>query len=407
MKVKSLFLMALAASMAFVSCDKSEDLGQNTDTQLKSVTVNLPNIQKAPAGTRAVGDAVTDGSKVALKNYKVFFLNGNTEVAVPQFDGAAQKVYFDAETDGTDWATNMGKYTYHFLPAAVNKVAVVGNIATANMTWTEVQALIEVDVLNDGTANEEGFDAQGHPYYQLYGESSLTPAGKLDDETHNNVYTANVNLAPRTSRFEIYGFEYKLDENNQGGFTFQSVELNKIALSNYATKFNFMTMEADDDTRVVAPTATTAIWDWITNADANWSNSLNSLSLAQDAKKFANGDDMAADYSQGGEGATGIITYGLTHATKVEENPELLLSFYGVGADGSKTPLYLRGKFTKNAAGEDLIFAANGTKNGLTTGKIYRVFFPILDNVWEQPERCIELTVTVAEWEVVPVTPEF
>lgn len=404
MKVKSLFLMALAASMTLVSCDKSEDLGQNTDTQLKSVTVTLPNIQKAPAanvGTRAVGDAVTGGSKVALKNYKVFFLSGNTEVTVPQFEGAAQKVFFDATADGADWVTNMGKYTYHFLPAAVNKVAVVGNIATANMTWEQVQALTDVDVLNDGTVGTEGLDENGHPYYQLYGESALTPATAADDEDHNNVYTASVNLAPRTSRFEIYGFEYKLEENNTEGFTFQSVELNKIALSNYATKFNFMTMAAAG-TRVVAPTEATAIWDWIANANANWSNSLNSLSLAQDAKKFVNGTDIPENYTQNGEGATDIITYGLTHATKVEENPELLLSFYGVGADGSKTPLYLRGKFTKDGA-----FAANGNKEGVATGKIYRVFFPILDNVWEQPERCIELTVTVAEWEVVPVTPEF
>lgn len=401
MKVKSLFLMALAASMTLVSCDKSEDLGQNTDTQLKSVTVTLPNIQKAPAanvGTRAMGDAVADGSKVALKNYKVFFLSGNTEVSVPQFEGAAQKVYFDATADGADWATNMGKYTYHFLPAAVNKVAVVGNIATADMTWEQVQKLTAVDVLNDGTTGGTN-DANGHPYYQLYGESALTRTGILDDKDHNNVYTASVNLAPRTSRFEIYGFEYTLEEGNDT-YTFQSVELNKIALSNYATKFDFMTMAAVG-TRVVAPTEATAIWDWIANADANWSNSLNSLSLAQDAKKFVNGTDIPENYTQNGEGATGIITYGLTHATNVGENPELLLSFYGVGADGSKTPLYLRGKFTKQ------VFEANGVKGNATTGKIYRVFFPILDNVWEQPERCIELTVTVAEWEVVPVTPEF
>lgn len=400
MKVKSLFLMALAASMTLVSCDKSEDLGQNTDTQLKSVTVTLPNIQKAPAanvGTRAVGDAVAGGSKVALTNYKVFFLNGNTEVAVPQFEGAAQKVYFDATTDADDWATNMGKYTYHFLPAAVNKVVVVGNVG--DKTWTEVQNLTAVDVLNDGTKDAEDYDANGHPYYQLYGESALTLVGTVDDKDHNNVYTASVNLAPRTSRFEIYGFEYTLEESNDT-YTFQSVELNKIALSNYATKFNFMTMAAAG-TRVVAPTEATAIWDWIANADVNWSNSLNSLSLAQDAKKFVDGTDIPENYTQNGEGATGIITYGLTHAANVGENPELLLSFYGVGTDGSKTPLYLRGQFTKQ------VFEANGTKNSAKTGKIYRVFFPILDNVWEQPERCIELTVTVAEWEVVPVTPEF
>lgn len=393
--------MALAASMAFVSCDNSDDLGQNTDNELKSVTVTLPNIKKAPVanvGTRATGSAVQGGTQVALKNYKVFFLNaqGNEET-VPQFESEDQKVYFDVTDAG--WVGNMEKYTYHFLPAAVNKVAVVGNIATKDMTWEQVKALTAVDVLNDGTANADGFDENGHPYYQLYGESSLTRTGAVDDKTHNNVYSAAVNLAPRTSRFEIYGFEYKL-KDGQNQFTFESVELNKIALSNYATQFNFMTMAAVGG-RTVAPTEKTAIWDWITNADTDWSNSFTNFSLNRNAKKYANANGDAITDDKEANIPAGIITYGLTNATTTDENPELLLSFYGVSADNSKTPLYLRGKFTQQ------IFEAVGDKDGVATGKIYRVLFPIEDAAWEQPERCIELTVTVADWEVVTVTPEF
>ena len=45
---------------------------------------------------------------------------------------------------------------------------------------------------------------------------------------HDNVYTANVTLEPRVSRFEIYGFQYT-QEGDVPKYT--SVKLQKIALN--------------------------------------------------------------------------------------------------------------------------------------------------------------------------------
>ena len=40
-------------------------------------------------------------------------------------------------------------------------------------------------------------------------------------------------------------------------------------------------------------------------------------------------------------------------------------------------------------------------------GNIYRMAFIFSDGSFEQPEKCIELTVSVAKWQVNVLTPEF
>ena len=71
MKIKTLALTALAASMTFAACDNEDNGGsQPQDLMPKSVTITLPNIQKS---TRATGDAMPGGSQVELTNFKVFF----------------------------------------------------------------------------------------------------------------------------------------------------------------------------------------------------------------------------------------------------------------------------------------------------------------------------------------------
>ncbi len=415
MKVKSLFLMALAASMAFVSCDKSEEFAGNTDTALKSVTVKLPNIKKA-VSSRATGDAVVGGSQVSLTDYQVFFLDASgSPVTVPEFPkGTKQQVYFSSE-DGTGWDANVGadnKKTYHYLPAATAKVVVVGNMGEEITDYTTIDGVADaaLKVLNDGTPNDDGYDDKGHPYYPLYGTSDLTrkdqghTVGEGDnEETHNNVYEASVNLVPRISRFEIYGFQYKLADNAEleTKFTFEKVELNKIALANYYTTYDFVSMAPTANTLVSAPAASAEIWDWIGAAQTPWANAFSAaFEVLPNKSKFANGDDFPENYTAKGEGAEDIFTYGLTHVTDANKNPELLLSFYGVNGT-VKTPLYLHGKFTQKA------FAAVEEKDDVEVGKIYRVLFPIVDGAWDQPERCVELTVEVAEWDVETVTPEF
>ena len=135
------------------------------------------------------------------------------------------------------------------------------------------------------------------------------------------------------------------------------------------------------------------LWSWVENAVAPWADELSSttaLTLTPGESKAPNGDDVAAD---NGEGAENIITYGLAHVADNANNPELLLTLHGTTADGTEEPIYLRGQFTKSDA--------------FNSGKIYRVLYSFSDADFTQPERCVELNVKVANWTVVPVTPEF
>lgn len=384
MNVRNLLLTALAASMALVSCDKSEnDVSVPTDKSLKSVTLTLPNITKA-VGSRATGDAIADNSQVELKNFKVYFVDGSgKEVTVPQYEGKDQQVYFTSDATDGSWETigeNGRGITYHFLPAATAKVVVVGNLGGD----------VEYDDLAYHTENVLNDSEDGHPIYPLYGDDDLAEKnGTADDKGHENVYTATVTLAPSQSRFEIFGFEY-IEATAPATNNYTSVALQKIALNHYYTSYEFVSKVPVETGKVFDEPAHTEAWNWI-EARNTWCDAL-TLSMEPGEPKFVNGTDIT-DANEDGEGATGIITYGLAHVADAKNNPELLLALHGTTAAGTSVPLYLRGKFTNSDAFE--------------AGKIYRVFFKFTDANLEQPERCVELTVKVADWTVVPVTPNF
>ena len=376
--------MALAASMTLVACDKNEnEMGGPTDMQPKRVTVKLPNLAPAP-GTRAVGDAMQNGSQVELTNFKVFFLDASgAPITVPQYNGQDQQVYFSSDDDTWEGIAASGKdLTFHFLPYQTAKVVVVGN--QGNIEYATLANKTE-DVLND-TEN-------GHPKYTLYGEDELTEGGAPDNESHENVYQASVNLEPRVSRFEIYGFKYELAEAPAAN-KYTSVKLDKIALNHYYTKYDFVTKTPSETGKVFDNLDKNTLWSWVESAKAPWADELSStstaLTLQPGEKKAPDGTAVAA---ADGEGAENIITYGLAHVADKANNPELLLTLHGTTADDTEEPIYLRGTFTNSQA--------------FNSGKIYRVLYSFSDADFTQPERCVKLNVTVADWTVVPVTPEF
>lgn len=383
MRARNLLLMALAASMTLVACDKNEnEMGGPTDMQPKRVTVKLPNLAPAP-GTRAVGDAMQNGSQVALTDFKVFFLDAEGAlIDVPQYNGQEQQVYFSSADE--TWGEILGKdLTFHFLPYKTAKVVVVGNLE--DIRYADIENKTE-DVPNDSE--------NGHPTYTLYGEGDLVEGGAPDDADHENVYKASVTLEPRVSRFEIYGFEYKLAEAPATN-KYTSVTLDKIALNHYYTKYDFVTKTPSEEGKVFDNPDESILWSWVEKAAFPWADELSStstaLTLAPGEKKYPNGNDVVSDNN--GEGATDIITYGLAHVADKANNPELLLTLHGKTADGAVEPIYLRGTFTHSDA--------------FNSGKIYRVLYSFSDDDFTQPERCVELNVTVADWTVVPVTPEF
>lgn len=362
---------AIVASMALVSCNKEEV--SPVDSQPKSVTVKLPNIMP----TKATGDAIDNGSQVALTDYTVFFTDaaGNV-VEVPAYNGQPQTVYFSP-------ATGIGtEYTYHFLPASTENVVVVGNLGDVSATYTteaQLAAVVEKVLNDEGTAEVT--------LYPLYGKSGLTKAEGLDEADHTPVYTATVNLTPRVSRFEVYAFGYNTEEGQAESSLYESVALNKIALNNYYTEYNFVSATPAGDPVYTEITDANA-WTWMETVSAPWADDL-TVSLNAGQHLLSNGNAIEPG-QEGGEGTEGIVTYGIV-SNVGGQLPELVLTLTGTKA-GVETPLYLVGNFPETT---------------FEAGKIYRVDFVFDDEDLEQPERCVELTVTVAQWEVVPVTPEF
>ncbi len=397
MKLKSILLTALAASTALVACDKSESTDSApVDKMPKSVTVTLPNI--APQ-VRATGNAIADNSKVELNNFKVYFVKANGTAVTDEelkYDGNTQKTYF-SNTD-EDWATMSAAskvHTYHFLPYETAKVVVVGNIG-GDVAYADLAARIE-SVPNDTEA--------GHPAYPLYGEDDLTEKidDNADDKGHQNVYTATVTLEPRVSRFEIYGFQYEAATAPNTNL-YSSVKVEKIALNHFYTQYNFVEKTPVEEGKVWDdPTKETA-WTWIEGRDA-WCDAL-ALTLNAGEAKFVNGNTIADPTTEKGNNATGIITYGLAHISDKANNPELLVALHGTPkvAEGApapaEVPFYLHAKFQNADTG-------TGNNGAFVSGKIYRVFFKFDDTDIKQPQRCVELTVSVADWTVVSVTPEF
>lgn len=370
MKVKFLLTAAIAASMALVSCNK-EQAPVPTDNQPKSVTVKLPNIMP----TKATGDAVADGSKVALTNYTVFFTDAAGKVLeVPTYNDMPQTVYFDSTTE-IDKA-----YTYHFLPANTENVVVVGNLGDVSKDYT-TEAELEAEVMD--VPNDNGTGAVA--LYPLYGKSGLTQASGLDEDNHTPVYTATVNLAPRVSRFEVYAFGYNTEEGQAASSAYESVKLDKIALNNYYTQYNFVAATPSGSAVDATITDETA-WTWMETTSAPWADELD-ITLNAGEHLLSNGTALTGH--EDGEGSTGIVTYGIV-SNAGGQLPQLVLTLTGTKS-GVETPLYLVGNFSQT----------------FEAGKIYRIDFVFADADFEQPERCVELTVTVANWEVVPVTPEF
>ncbi len=382
MKLKSFLLMALAASTTLAACDKSESSGPGPDKMPKSVTVTLPNI--APQ-VRAIGDAIADESKVELKDFQVFFVKAdNTAV---DYTGD-EPTYFSSETTENFATVATQKHTYHFLPATVTKVVVVGNLGEEK-TYDAVKGLTK-EVPNDSGSGEGK-----HPAYPLYGEGDLTEGGDPvpDSEDHKNVYSAVVNLKPRVSRFEIYGFEYK-QATAPATNLYTSVKVQKIALNHFYTKYNFVANTPVDEGKVWDNPDQSTAWTWINNR-TDWCDDLTDFTLEPGDAKFVDGttlDETKIDQ------AKGIITYGLANVANKTNNPELLVALRGTTPAGTEEPFYLHAKFNGDA---------NASVGAFASGKIYRAFFSFDDEDIKQPQRCVQLTVSVASWDVVPVTPEF
>ena len=358
---KVFFAMAMVAMMA-TSCSKDDSLPEGGKGLQKSVTFSLENVVSGVRGVDAM--IPEDATKVVLNDCQVFFVAA---------DGS---LHTGKDVNGTDNATHYfttaptAPITFHFLPAAVEKVVVVGNygseLAPANLAAIKAIAATAAGQQNDANL-------------LVYGEANLVAT---TNDIHANTYKAEVSVKPLVARIEIGGFECVFSTTP----IYDEVKVTMMALNNY---YNDATiggvLESSYSSATINNSSAYPFFN-ATTAPTYTKDVISDVSLTPTAPAV----DFAADKY-------------LVYHTFAGNVPQLAVRITGVKGN-IESPLYLATKAFKDGT---------NTITSFEPGTIYRMKFngenrfAFKDEDLDQPEKCVEVSIEAAEWVVVAVTPEF
>ncbi len=392
MKLTKLMLSALVAAFALVSCNKQDTTPENSG-RLKSVELSLDNVEF----TKAVTDKfLTANDQVVLKSFKIFLTDGTNLVTTLPDAPEAQQFYYSASSE----TPLPGNAVIHYVPAAVSKVVIVGNVAeTWGNTFT-TYAQLKAAALDINAQ-------QKYDNLTLYGESGLTPAGEVHNHSNNttyNLYEANVSVAPLIARFEMDGFAVRFSKDKP---KYDKIAVKQIALNNYytATTLNPLAPSAPID-RVGTVNDVNAFKFFANNltvTENNWyydALATDEVVLTKPAAADAQGNFIAVD---------DMASKKAYHFFPGSEIPVFFieLDVYAAGTD-TPTPSYLYSKSFKTSAGGEVEFKP---------GYVYRMNFqgdatgdgdlPFDEDDINELDRCLDITVEVVRWSVVTIFPEF
>ncbi len=417
MKLRTLGLVALVATLGLASCKKEE--GPQVDNGPKSVTIQLLNV--APA-TRAADATLTGGTSVTLNKFQVLFTDGtylyegkslktdNSGEAVEPVEYANH--YFDTNIDGVTGTEH--PQVFHFLPAAVNQVIVIGNTDEFTVeSGKTTLASLHSTLGNAAIGNEQKDES-----LYLYDLKPLTVVNGNDVYGHPK-YNVTVELKPLVSRVEISSFEYdavQQSDDEKANHNYTNIKIDQVLFFNYypaAVKYtagttNVATVSGDIYTHTITNQSVFTVLEAEAEAAAkvtggNWWNDTFAGTPSDNTLGILNLKEGSWGHTY-----TGVrpVYHFFPVGTNDKTEPMLLIKLIGTKAAGTTHPLYLLAKSFTELKDDD----TQGTEGAAITAdvsKIYKIDFSFNDDNLEDPEKCVEVTVTVDTWKEVKVTPEF
>lgn len=375
MKKILLACVAAIAALALSSCDKQET---TVADHLKTVTISITNLN----GTRSMSAPIADETQVAVSNLQVFFTDGTYLYNGKTTDNVTTQHYFTT-------TTGLSQTIFHFLPGQVTKALVVANLGqeftVADDNTTTLASLEETLAIAD---------EQNAASLYLYGEDLLDTFTTNDE--HGQVYEADITIYPRVSRFEIVAFTYnQVDETTPRKYT--TITVDQIAFNNYynqADAFTGAVVTTGDAPKTDVEITTTSVYNYFssllnpgTQLPLGWNTDLPAALLNADGNytlSYGTNDCPSYHFFPLGVAQTG-------------GTPELVVKLTATtvaDATTTTTPLYL---------------VTSGFDPAITSdfAKIYKINFAFDDNDLENPAKCVAVTVSVANWDVVEVVPTF
>ena len=402
MKLSKLMLGIAVAATTLAACNK-EDITPVVEQGNKSVTLNIANLLQ----TKGTGTEVENGSAVKLNSVQVFFSDGTTLYAPKSVDAKdTVATYFEGAQ------AKVNSHQFHFLPKAVSKVIVLGNMPYQHATT--YTALL--DAVKNLTVGAE----QDPEDLRLFGiDETLVAAGNhaVADQgaiQHPNPFVkAEVNLVPTVARFEVTGFEYAQVAVAAGqtapARNYTEMVVNSLSMRNWyttatatfagavtpATLDPFAITDLDKD-NIYGTYFSKVTAGWYYDATAHTLNAANNyvetVATVTGEGEAAVSDKKCYDYH---------VFPGAV--------PQFLIELTGK-ENGVNSPLYLMTSALKvgnKVLAAEVAETEADSKVAIEAGKVYRMAMKFDDSNLQAPEKCVEVAITVDDWNVVVVTPEF
>ena len=359
--MKNFFMTLAIVAMVATSCAKDEATQGNISAPQKSVQFSLENV----INTRSF-DEMISASKVTLNDCQVFFVGADGSLYTGKnSDGTAEATHYFTSAPGETVA-------FHFLPAAVQKVVVVGNYGS-EINPANLNAIKAIATEASAQQNDENL--------LVYGEAELVALN--DGKDHGNTYKAEVSVKPLVSRIEIGGFVCNFSEEP----LYEQVDITMVALNNY---YNNATIGGTLSNYSSTAISSSSVYPFF-----------NDTTAPEYSKDVVSGVSLtpaspSVDFEKVGDN---YIVYH-TFAGSI---PQLVVRVAGFN-NGVESPLFLATSAFYDGATKIETFEA---------GKVYRMKFngenrfAFDDTDLNQPEKCVQVTIEAAEWVIVNVTPEF
>lgn len=421
--MKKIFIVAMALA-AFVSCSKDDGVDKVLTSKEKSVSVTIQN--SVISGTRAVvkgsdaeftPDAIGGGAGLTdqvgktgadgetetlvadLGTLQILFANQAGQVlhAMPLVNTADDDIhngengtnednqpneYVPGTNSGMTVPAEGGVYTFHRVPEAVTRIAVIRDTKGLAGQALEGQTLASIQAwaLEEEEARE--LDVQN---IFLYAEGDLEPSDDecyVDEvggvETTYYFYITTLNIEPQYTRFELVSVScddlggLNTDVDGEGNPNIATVGLDELELVKFTIPLNGV--------------AYTKTWE---------AGTILYGGACADAEKC--GKDKSTE-----------VTAGENLAWSWNMAPgKLALGTAPMVLDLNADSHHM---FVNNPAKTVRVVKLNGNPDfALDKGKVYRMELEFLEeNIDKTDDQlCVEATVKIADWEVVLVTPEF
>lgn len=376
MKTAKMFLVTLAA-LSMAACSNNDEIpGMNNDGT-KSVSLRLDGLATS---SRAIGDAQKAG-QIALSNLTVYFTDGTNILA--------KKSLSTANTAEWDELTGEG-HVFHQLPSAVSQIQIVGN-STGKTIKEGTVADLKASVLE--AAGEQEFTN-----VTLFGEDTSleSQAPKVSDDHTDDVLKAEVPLSPLVARFEIGNIAC----TDLGTGPVKQFDLSVIGLMDFNSGVTLAGTASGTEYTLdnVLEPGSQAVQDKVIfgEADENAGWAWDKISGAT--------INTTTPWNPGVSGDKKFVYQFIPNKLANGKMAQVKLVLDNVKwTDGTNNPFnsVVTAKFQKD--GVDL--------TAFQAGKIYTVDYQFRgENVgpWNPDDvKCVQINVTVANWEVVALTPVF